>query len=727
MTNENFKYREEIFKKSGILYLFVFLIFIVIILRLLQVMFVQKSRWEKVAKDYSIDLKPGKPERGDIYDDNGNLLATTTHYYDIHMDTRAAGLTDKKFNENIDSLAQCLSDFLKDRTKEQYKKYITDARNKKIKTKSGKVIVGNRYLTIAYGKTHKAVNTLLSFPLFCENPNIGGVIVRKRNIRERLLGNLMRRTIGSVSDETENKASNGIFGLEYTYNSVLTGAPGQVLKRKISNGHWMEVPGGELVETKNGLDLTTSIDIDLQDFVQEALKNQILKFKAEHGSVIVMEVKTGHIKAIANLTLTKDSNLVEDKNYAVAEALEPGSTFKLPVLIAAMEDNLININDTFDTGKGYVEYFGKVIEDEGAYGKIPVWKIFSKSSNVGMARIVYEKYYIENRTNQLLRRFGNMGLMDKTGVDILGEALPFINNPSDRVKWWKGSPMMMSHGYEIKMTPLQILNFYNAVANNGRMVKPSIVKAISSHGETVKVFSDNNELKSSICSQKTLKDVKYMLEKAVSADGTAKQLGHAKYRIAGKTGTAKIYDDDKNAYIDLNRTSFAGYFPADKPKYSCIVVIHGPVGKNMYGSNVAAPVFLKISDKLYSQDLEINPPEENNLGEKAFVDIPISKNGYSQDLDYIFSSLLVNTEKKNTNNSPWIITNTHKNSVEFKANNINKGVVPNVKYMGARDAVFLLESMGLEVKIKGKGFVKQQSISPGKSFNKGDKILIELA
>jgi cell division protein FtsI (penicillin-binding protein 3) len=727
MAEDNFKYKEEIFKKTSILYFFILGFFILIILRLFQVMFVQKTKWEEVAKNYSIDYKSGKPERGDIYDDNGNLLATTIHYYDIHMDTKPQGLTQKDFNKNIDSLAIYLSKYFKDKTPSEYKKYITDAR--KITKKNSKGIDyewPDRYLKIAIGQTYKTSEIVSKFPIFRKGRNGGGLIIEQRNIREKLLGDLMRRTIGIVTDETPEKASYGSFGLEYKYNRELSGVPGKVLKRNIGNGIWMDVPGGVIVPTQDGVDLITSIDIDLQDFVQDALGKQILKFGADHGTVIVMEVKTGRIKAMANLTLKKDSTVLEDVNFAVAEALEPGSTFKLPIIIAALEDNFIKITDSIETGNGYTEYFGKSVEDEGSYGNIPVWKVFAKSSNVGMSKIVYNNYFSKGKTDQLLRRLGNMGLHDFSGIDLDGEAMPFVNDPSYTQKWWKGSPMMMSHGYEIKLTPLQILTLYNAIANNGKMLQPSLVKAISNHGRIIKVFAEN-EIKSSICSKKTLKDVRFLLEKAVSEDGTAKELGRAKYRIAGKTGTAKVYDSKNKCYSDLNRTSFVGYFPADNPKYSCIVVIHEPKGANMFGSNVAAPLFLKISDKIYSKDFEINPFVEKN-NKKRFIDIPVSKNGFSHDLNIIFSSILVNTQNQNIKkNSLWVITNTHKNSVEFVENKINKDVVPNVKYMGARDAVYLLESMGLEVIMSGKGFVKFQSITPGTKFNKGQKITIELA
>jgi len=710
-TDENIKEREGILLRSSLLYIIVLLVAAAIIFRLLQVMFFQKERWEKVAEEYSINLKEGNPERGDIFDEKGNVLSTTVYYYKIFMDTRAKGLSNLRFDEGIDSLSGSLARLFKDKTKQEYYDYISKARADSA-----------RYLPIAANCDYREVEALVNFPIFKYGPNGGGFIKIKEGTRIRPLGNLMRRTLGIVKPETENSPAVGTTELEFTYNSELTGTLGKALKRKISKGVWINVSGGEIVKTKEGLSLITSIDIDLQDYVNEVLKKQILKFKANHGSVVVMEVKTGNIKAIANLTMQEDSTAFEDQNYAVVESLAPGSTFKLPILLAALEDGFVDLNDTIDTGHGYVKYFDKEILDEGAYGKIPVWKVFAKSSNVGMAKIVYENYYKKKKVHLLLNRLISFGLSDYSDIDINGETYPMIKDKTSN--WSKVTPMMMSHGYEVKLTPIQILTFYNAIANNGKLIKPSIVKALKRHGETVKVF-DNKEVKT-ICSQKNLKKVRFVLEAVMKKGGTAANIKTKGYSIAGKTGTAKYWDHEQKKFLDINRTSFVGYFPASKPKYSIIVVINRPPGKNKFGSNVAAPVFKQISDKIFSQDYELNPPKIKDLGSLHYVDIPVSKNGYLKDLDYVFSSILVQTENKSNKNSPWVFTCTHKNSVEYKNLNLHKNIVPTVTYMAANDAIYLLESMGLKVEIIGRGFVSTQSLKPGVKFKDGDKIKLKL-
>lgn len=705
--------KDEIIVKTTLLYGIVLIMAFGIFFRLVQLNFFQKSKWEAVAKEYSINLRKGEPQRGDIYDENGNILSSSVYYFDVFMDTYAAGIkTDEAFSKDIDSLAFYLSKHFKDRTAQEYLKYLKKGRADK-----------NRYLHIAPMCNYKDISALDTFPVFKKGPNGGGFIVLKKGHRIRPMGSILRRTIGLVEIDNNTEVVYGQTGLELTYNSELTGTPGKVMKRKISKGIWMEIPGTEIVKTKDGMSLVTSIDIDLQDYVNQVLKEKILETRADHGVVIVMEVKTGNIKAIANLTLQKDSTVFEDQNYAVAESLEPGSTFKLPVLMAAFEDGLLDVNDTFDTGRGYVKYYDKEIRDEGAYGEIPVWKIFAKSSNVGMAKIVYELYAKNNQSIKFTNRLHAFGLSDYSGIDIDGEVFPLIKDHTNK-KWSKVSPMMISHGYEVQQSPINILTFYNAVANNGKMVKPSIVKALTLHGETVKVYT--NKIEKIICSKETISKAQFILKKVMEEGGTGHNIITSGYSIAGKTGTVKYYDHIKQTYIDQNRTSFVGYFPADNPKYSCIVVINRPKGGGMFGSNVAAPVFKKIADKIYSKDAEINPPENKDLKGMNSIDIPISKNGYKADLDYVFASLSVQTQNKDTAQQQWVFTKTNKYSVEYKNQSFYKNIVPNVKFMGASDAVYLLESMGLIVEVKGRGFVQSQSIAPGTKFRAGNKIKIVL-
>ncbi len=693
----------------GIIYLFIMGFAIYLTAKLFVVMFVKNDVWQDRINQIAIDLRESKPERGSIYDESGKLLASSTDYYDIFMDTNAGGLTDKVFSENIDSLAFHLAHFFKDKSESAYKKKLIRARKKK-----------QRYVKIGDKLTYDEFVTVKNFPLFRLSANKGGFLSKRITKRKRPFGELMRRTIGFLGEDKQTGIIQGKAGIEFSYNRELGGRAGKYYMQKIGGGNWRKIKGGEVVQTEDGLDVKTTVDIDLQDYVDFILRNQLTKLEADYGSVVVMEVKTGYIKAIANLKRYNDNTFSEIFNYAIGENLAPGSTFKLPVLMAALEDGYVNLDDIVDTGNGHIMYHGVAVDDAGSesYGKIPVWQVFAKSSNVGMLKIIDNNYVKKNRVNRFLEQLDAMGITDISGTDIYGEHQPQINTP-DSKSWAPSSPGMIAHGYEVKISPLQILTFYNAVANNGVRVKPRIVKSLEKDGITVKTFSPeiSNSL---ICSKSTLKKAQKILRDVV-VSGTARGINTDRYKISGKTGTTQYYDIQKRKHIDLYRGSFVGYFPSDNPKYSIIVEINKPK-TDYYGAQAAAPVFKKIADKIFSRDREINPPKDNIVPDS--LKIPSFKNANTNDLTYIFKTL--DYKSTVTNDNQWVSVTNKNNNLQFKQIKMTGETVPDIKNTGAKDAVFILEDLGLNVNVKGRGKVVSQSIKPGTQIKKGMKINIVL-
>lgn len=701
--------KKQIIFRMGIIYLIITGFALYLVFKLVVVMFVKSDVWQDRINQIAIDLRETKPERGSIYDASGKLLASSVNYYDVFMDTDAGGLSDKIFYDNVDSLATCLSDFFKDKSKSAYKKKLIKARKHKL-----------RYLKIAEKLTYYEFITVRKFPLFRLSANKGGFISKRITKRKRPFGELMRRTVGFLGEDKQTGIIQGKAGIEFSYNRELGGRAGKYYMQKIGGGNWRKVKGGEVVKTEDGLDVKTTIDIDLQDYIDHILRQQLTKLEADYGSVVVMEVKTGYIKAIVNLKRYKNNTFYEIFNYAVGENLAPGSTFKLPVLMAAIEDGYVDLEDVIDTGNGHIMYHGVAVDDAGSesYGKIPVWKVFAKSSNVGMLKIIDKNYVKKGRIDRFLEQLDAMGIADISGVDIFGEHKPKIKSPESKT-WANSSPGMIAHGYEVKISPLQILTFYNAVANNGVRVKPRIVKSLEKDGIKVKEFEPeiSNSL---ICSKSTLKKAQKILRDVV-VYGTARAINNDKYKISGKTGTTEYYDIKLRKHIEKYRASFVGYFPSDNPKYSIIVEINKPK-HDYYGAQAAAPVFKKIADKIFSRDREINPPPEEIVPDS--LKIPQSKIAYSDDLKIILNAMNYKVENSEKNQRVSVLSENNK--LFFEPKEIAKNGIPNVKKMGARDAFFILENAGLKVIAKGRGEVVYQSIKPGTEIKKGMQINLVL-
>jgi len=498
MQEKNTNIREQIITRTAIIYAALVLFVIYIFVKMFQLMFIEQREWNQKINSIAVALKESEPNRGNIYDSKGKLLATTVSFFDIHIDTRAGGLTDEIFNKNVDSLSYYLSNFFKDKSQAEYKRKLIKGRKRNA-----------RYLEIAKKVTFDEFVELKKFPLFKLSSNKGGFLSNKTTIRQQPFNGLAKRTIGLFGEDRATGIKQGKAGLEYTYNRELGGRSGKSYMKKIAGGNWREIKGGEVLEKENGLDLITAIDIDLQDYVDNILKQQLSKLKAEYGSVVVMEVETGYIKAIANVKRYDNNTYGEVLNYAIGENLAPGSTFKLPVLMAVLEDGYVDLDDMIETGNGHIMYHGVPVDDSDnhSYGKIPVWQVFAKSSNVGMLKIIDDNYVKKGRIDRFYKQLNAIGIGDISGVDIYGENKPIINKDASRA-----TPGMVAHGYEVRISPLQLLTFYNAVANDGVMVKPQIVTRIEKDGLIVKEFKPT-ELNPLICSKPTLLKAQKILKR----------------------------------------------------------------------------------------------------------------------------------------------------------------------------------------------------------------------
>ena len=559
--------------------------------KIFHIQYVDGNKYRKLAKNKTIQNFTIFPERGNIFSDDGSLLAASTTSFDIYFD--AVTVSDANFSKYSKNLSEELSKTFNKSDEIFLNRLVFAKKNNK------------RYHLISRGVSIENINKIKQMPLFKMGGVRGGLIIEKKNSRDYPLNKIAERTIGYERMTNDDKFS-GV-GLEHAFGSKLRGKNGLQLMQKISNGKWKPISSNNKIEPTPGTDIISTINVGFQDITHHSLLKQLEDFEADHGTAVVMETATGEIKAISNLGRTSEGKYYEKLNYAVGEHFEPGSTFKLMSVIAALEDDKVEPNTIIDTENGILSFYGNKVRDSkpGGYGEISLNDAFKFSSNTGIVKVISESYGDEPR--KFSDRLYNMGLNNKLGVSILGESNPRIPHPND--KNWNGLSLpWMAYGYGVLLSPLQILTFYNSVANNGEMVKPVFTRHSSSaRNKTI--------LNPSICSDDTLNKVKLMLENVVNEKGgTGNNIKSNIYKIAGKTGTGQVdYNTDDMQYI----SSFVGYFPADKPKYSCIVVIHKPnKKKGYYGATVAAPVFKKIADKIYSltpRSVDFNKSEKFNL------------------------------------------------------------------------------------------------------------------
>lgn len=703
--------KKDILWRVAIVYIAFLLMGLAIIGRIVYLQVFEKGKYDARSNEFALQTMVIPADRGSIYAADGRLLASSVPYYEIRFDAKCSNLTDRIFNRNIDSLSICLSRLFRDKPAQAWKRDLTLARRN-----------GNRYYLVKKGVNYTQLKELKNFPIFRLGRYSGGLIYMQETKRVRPLQNLAGRLIGYTTQDP----SGNVVGIEGAYNEHLSGTEGIRLMQKLSGNVWMPMNDKNEIDPRDGQDVITTIDIELQDVAHRALLRQLVSQDAHHGTAVVMEVKTGEIKAMVNLGKDENGYYQEIQNYAVGESTEPGSTFKLPMIIAALEEGVVDLDDSVDTGNGILQHFDITIRDDqaerGGYGKLTVEQVFSYSSNVGMAKIILGGF--GEKEEHLVDRLYSMRLNEKLGVDILGEGAPEIKYPDDKL--WSGvSLAMMSYGYEVRMTPLQTLTFYNAIANDGRMVKPRFVKELRYHGKTIKQFGTET-LKASVCSRSTLRKVRQMLESVVE-NGTAKNLNNDQFKIAGKTGTNQIYNKEygyKSRSEVSYQASFVGYFPADEPRYSCIVVVNSPSRYVYYGNQVAGPVFLEIAKKVYATATDMHPAIHANNGDS--IDLPYSKDGNRKELRSVLQELDLPFEN-NKLDAQWVNTERNPDVISFAERKVVDGLVPNVVGMGLKDAIYLLENAGLRVRFSGYGSVRHQSIQPGAIVRKGEQIILEMS
>ena len=706
MTTESQNMQKRIMMRMYLAFLVLVLVALAVVYQSFAIQFQEGDELRAKFEQQTIKLRNIKAVRGNVYAANGSILATSVPIYEIRFDTRADGLKVDTFKKYVEPLSYELAHLFKDKSATEYKRQLTNAFNKE-----------ERYHLIKRRVKYDELQKLKTFPIFTKGRYDGGFIYVKQNKRIKPFGTLASRTVGYRTD-------NAAVGLEAAYDSLLSGIGGKRLMKKISGGVWMPINDENEIDPQDGYDIYTAIDINIQDVAHQALEEQLTKHNADHGCVVLMEVQTGDIKAIANLSRGEDGSYSERYNYAIGESTEPGSTIKLASLAVAFEDGLVDPTDSVETGDGVMEFYDIKLRDSkrGGYGKITVQRGFEVSSNILIAKCINDSY--SKHPEKFIAGLRRMSLDKPLGIEIPGEGEPFIKSTSDPT--WSGISLpWISYGYESKLTPIQVLTFYNAVANDGVMVKPRFVHAIKEQDEVIKKI-DVEVLNEAICSKATIGKLKKMLEGVVE-NGTAINLKNSIFPIAGKTGTALIYNRDYGYRYDSKvsyQASFVGYFPADNPKYSCIVVVNAPSNDVYYGNLVAGPIFKEVADKIYATSIDIHPDIVSEFPEQNYF--PPFKKCSNSDLESVLKGLNQGWKPEKKYDWQALYVNTE-GEVRSKEIRVQPKQAPNVIGMSFRDALYLLETNGLKVLFKGNGKVRSQSINPGAQVKKGQIIELTLS
>ncbi len=676
----------------------------VITVRVVKVSVIEGEKWRKMS-GVNVKVKPVYADRGNIYTEDGSLLATSLPFFEIRMDLMVP--SDELFNSEIDSLAYYLAKYLpSSKSKTEWKNELSEARGFKKP--------GYRYYPIAKNVNFDLLSKMKRFPIFRRGRYGGGFRAIKDTKRNKPYRELASRTIGE-DRENANK-----IGLEGYFDEFLKGDTDQKLMKRIPGGEWVPIFDPREIEEKSGADIYTTIDIELQDIAHEELVAAVDSFGAEGGSVVMMDVETGAIKAISNISRTKSGSLREVYNHAIGHLSEPGSTMKLATVMAMFEDGHADLNTKVDLNGGKKRFYKLLMKDSRLHGKgiVSLQHAFEISSNVGMGSLANRFYNKKGKQQDFIDRLNEFGLNQKTGIEIKGEGDPFLKTPGKK-DWYGTTIPWMAHGYEMMHTPLQTLMFYNAVANEGKLMKPYLVTKIVEDREVKKSFKPK-VLRHSIASQATIDKAKILLEGVVER-GTGKSFQSDIVRLAGKTGTTSV-DYAKGEDEKRHNASFAGYFPANDPKYSMIVIIYKPESA-YYGSVVAGPVFKNIAEKTFVLKDEFSEAINQNDDLLASNDLPSYHTGFAPDYQEVFNYVGMDYKKKTKGS--WVKIDPSENKMLINKGKISKDEVPDVKGMGLRDALYVLENLGLNVKTQGFGKVKKQSIRPGTKL-KGQEINIYL-
>ena len=658
--------KKNILNRLNFVLLLVVVFFIAIVTQLLRIQFVDGDKYRSMSEDLTIKTDTIYANKGSVFSADGSLLATSMSQYEIRMDL--VTVDGDIFEKNVKALSKELSGMFGN-SASKWETKLRRGRSKK-----------SRYLFIARKVGYTDYVKIKKFPIFNLGVYKGGFIAEQTTVRAHPLDKVAERTIGY--DDYR-----GAPGIEGAYRSYLTGINGVRLKQKIAKGQWKPINDNNEKEPVNGKDIVTTIDVNIQDIAHHSLLRQLEHYKAEHGCVVVMETKTGEVKAISNLGRSSNGKYYEKRNYAVYESHEPGSAFKVMAMVVALESGKIDTSTLVDTGKGRYRLHRRYINDSkrGGYGEISAARALEVSSNIAFARLIDENF--GEKPEEFINPLLKMNLNEKLGLPIKGEGAPLIPSPGDKI-WSKNALPSIAYGYNLTLTPLQTLTFYNAIANNGEMVKPRFVKEIRSYDKHVEKF-DKEVINPQICSNKTIGEVQEILKNVVMR-GTGRGLYDENFSMAGKTGTARTEYGNYEEWVKDRKyiSSFTGYFPAEDAKYSCIVVIHKPdKSVGYYGADVSGPVFKDIAQKIYTSNHIINTIENTT------PDFGTVQKNYSA-----YNNL---------------------SDIEFKS-------IPNVKGMAAMDAISLLENLGLKVKVEGNGKVAEQSMNEGEKLVKGSTIFIKL-
>lgn len=676
----------------------------------------QGSHWIAEAKEQQQRFVETDAERGTIYSEDGAMLSTSIPFFDIYIDFAAEGLREKngkRFKDNVDSLSIRLAGLFKDQSPAEYRAILQQGYKKK-----------DRYFPLKKNISFQQYKILRSLPLVRQGKDKSGFIAEVKDKRLNPFVLLANRTIGLSREyvDSDGKIRNTNVGLEKTYDTLLKGETGKKLMRKVAAGVFVPVDGTE-IEPQNGKDIVTTIDVNIQDIAENALLKVMSENECTSGTCLVMEVKTGKIKAIANLGRRPDGSYWEDLNYAI-RASEPGSTFKLTTMLALLEDKYITLNDRVDLERGQWKYSTRTVYDSEDYGlnEVSVKQAFMHSSNVGMAKLV-TAHYTKN-PNQFINHLRKLRLDRYSGIDLLGETTPIVKTPKSKT-WSATSLPWMSFGYEVLISPLQSLMLYNAVANEGKMMKPYLVNAVKENGLVIKQ-NEPEVVEEAICTNETLRHLKEILEAASGLEGGTgyKLFKEAPYKVAGKTGTSQVANGNRGYADHIHQSSFAGYFPAKNPQYSCIVVIiNKPYAAKYYGAAIAGPVFKEIADKLYAlnadKDKGIQPPNFKKDSSGYFYA------GAADDMKTVLDGLQWKY-RDSVQKNEWTRLAPANYEPVLSGQVVSKKNMPDVRGMGLKDALYLLENMQVKVVTKGRGKVKMQSVNPGEPLAKNQTVSIEL-
>lgn len=701
--------KKDILWRVYLCFLGMALIGIIIAIKVFYIQDVEGSYWRSMANDLHDRYITIDAERGTIYSADGRILSTTIPTFTLHIDFRADGLVTgdgNKFYKHIDSLSYCLSKMFEDKSPTAYERMLKREYKK-----------GSRYFLLKKEIPFEKYKKLRNFPLFRLGRNTSGLIVKQVNKRINPFGLLANRTIGLYRKNSPN------IGIEAAYNEYLKGTDGRMLVQRISGGGYVPVEGYK-IEPVNGKDVITTIDVNMQDVVEHALMRMLKYNEARYGTCIVMDVNTGQIKAIANLGRQPDGSYYEDFNYAIGKATEPGSVFKLGTMISLLEETNLKLTDKINLGNGTYRFSNRTMYDaEGeATGIVSVAQAFEMSSNVGMSKLAYK--YFNKDPQVFVDHLTALRLNQRTGIDLLGEKKPLIKNPESKT-WSSTTLPWMSIGYEVLETPINLLTLYSAVANDGKMMQPYLVSAIESYGNVVKKFKPT-VLIDKICSDKTIQEMQQLLNGVVkSKHGTGhRALKNPYFKISGKTGTAQVANGKYGYSQHIYQSTFVGFFPSNKPQYSCIVtVMNKPHSRLIYGASVAAPVFKEVAHKLYALNHKDVVPEMKHpfLSDKLNI-----KSGPAKDVQTILATLNLPVQKT-SKHTVYVKPGIKDHKVYLHNIKSQNGKVPDVRGMGLKDALYLLENCGLQVKIQGSGKVVHQSLSPGQKIENKKQIIIQLS